>query len=52
MGYVNYRAEPVSAPGTLLGDLALLGEAFGSVFTALTRIRFEAPWTDYSGRVR
>jgi len=49
MGYINYRYEEQSAPSQLLEDFAVLGQAIGSAFRSLTRIRFEAPWTDYRG---
>jgi len=50
MGYSPYSYQDQSAPSQLLEDFALLGQAIGSAFQTLTRIRFEAPWTDYRGR--
>lgn len=49
MSYSTYRHDDQSAPNELLADFVLLGQAIGSAFRTLTRIRFEAPWTDYRG---
>ncbi len=49
MSYSTYRHDNQAAPSELLADFMLLGQAFGSALRSLTRIRFEAPRTDYRG---
>ena len=45
-----YDREFQQARSTMVEDVALLASAIGSAFRTLTRIRFEAPWTNYRGR--
>jgi len=44
-----YDREFQQARSNLVEDVALLAQALGSAFRTLTRIRFEAPWTNYRG---
>jgi hypothetical protein len=52
MGYINCTYDEQAVPSELLEDFVLLGQAIGSAFRSLTRIRFEAPWGDYRGIAR